>query len=180
MTTLAVCGEIEVSTEVLHENRHIDDRKRVDERPDPGYQFLPDCPCDAGAGMGGRGMISVGDDDGAIRDALAHLLARVDAVIATGASAPRPTTSRRRPWPRRSAWGCTATPPSSRISGAVLRNSACRGRRTTPNRPFSRRGGDHPQPEWDGGRLCACVGRGGSSRSSRAFPPRPGGCFPRG
>jgi nicotinamide-nucleotide amidase len=34
------------------------------------------------------GMISVGDDDGAIRDALAHLLARVDAVIATGGLGP--------------------------------------------------------------------------------------------
>ena len=34
------------------------------------------------------GMISVGDDDGAIRDALAHLLARVDAVIVTGGLGP--------------------------------------------------------------------------------------------
>jgi len=34
------------------------------------------------------GMISVGDDDGAIRDALAYLLARVDAVIVTGGLGP--------------------------------------------------------------------------------------------
>ncbi len=34
------------------------------------------------------GMMSVGDDDGAIHDALAHLLARVDAVIVTGGLGP--------------------------------------------------------------------------------------------
>jgi nicotinamide-nucleotide amidase len=34
------------------------------------------------------GMISVGDDDGAIHDALAHLLVRVDAVIVTGGLGP--------------------------------------------------------------------------------------------
>jgi nicotinamide-nucleotide amidase len=34
------------------------------------------------------GMISVGDDDGAIHDALAHLLARADAVIVTGGLGP--------------------------------------------------------------------------------------------
>ena len=34
------------------------------------------------------GMISVGDDDGAIHDALSHLLARVDAVIVTGGLGP--------------------------------------------------------------------------------------------
>ena len=41
-------------------------------------------------GWGVAGMISVGDDDGAIHDAFAYLLARVDGVIVTGARTSEP------------------------------------------------------------------------------------------
>ena len=68
------------------------------------------------------GMISVGDDDGAIRDALAYLLARVDAVIATGGLGPTADDITTAALAKAFGLGSTATPPSSRISEPVLKS----------------------------------------------------------
>ena len=126
-------------------------------------------------------MLSVGDDDGAIHDALDFLLARAEAVIATGGLGPTADD--------------ITTAAIARAFGLALYMDECRSGaypgtvRETPARldgeqrqagRFPGRGGDHRQPRGDGGRICRAAGRENRCGHSRAFPPRPGGCFPRG
>ena len=126
-------------------------------------------------------MMSVGDDDGAIHDALAYLLARAEAVIVTGGLGPTAddiTTAA-----IAKAFGLALRMDESvlaHVRGPIRETPASLDGKQRQTGPLPGGGGDHRQPDGDGGRLCRAAGRERSLRSSRAFPPRRGGCSPRG
>ena len=126
-------------------------------------------------------MLSVGDDDGAIHDALDFLLARAEAVIATGGLGPTADDITTAAIAR--AFGLTLRMDESvlaHIRELFAETPARSGRKTTPSKPSSRRGRRSsriPQERRPG---LPCGGKEKSLRSFRAFPPRPGGCSPKG
>ena len=126
-------------------------------------------------------MLSVGDDDRAIHDALDFLLARAEAVIATGGLGPTADDIT-------TAAIAKAFGLSLRMDDSVLAHVrdlfAKRRLLWTENNAkqalFPEGGGDHRESRGERRPDLPCGGKGKSLRSSRAFPPRPGGCFPRG
>ena len=126
-------------------------------------------------------MLSVGDDDGAIHDALDFLLARAEAVIATGGLGPTADD--------------ITTAAIAKAFGLPLRmdeSVLAHVRSLFEKRRLHWTENNAKQALFpEGAEIIAisqserrpdlpCGGQGKSLRSSRAFPPRPGKCSPKG
>ncbi len=126
-------------------------------------------------------MLSVGDDDGAIHDALDFLLARAEAVIATGGLGPTADDITTAAIAR--AFGLALRQDDAVLAHVrdALREAPPRldGEQRQAGR-FPGRGGGDREPHGDGGGVC----RAARGKDRRGHPggsrPRPAGCFRKG